>query len=62
MRDKLTVITIRKAGPGTMQDGGGLMLDRTESGGKWVWRYMFAGKRRDMGLGALSDVGLADAR
>ena len=62
MRDKLTVKAINAAAPGTYQDGAGLMLDRTRTGGKWIWRYSFAGKRRDMGLGSLPDVGLADAR
>lgn len=29
-----------------MQDGAGLMLDRSDSGGKWVFRYSFARSRR----------------
>lgn len=32
------------------------------SDGAWVFRYAFAGRRRDMGLGAFPAVGLAEAR
>lgn len=59
---KLTNITIKKAGPGRMGDGGGLELERSDTGGKWVWRYSFAGKRRRMGLGTYPTTSLADAR
>lgn len=58
----LTNVAIKNAGPGRMQDGQGLFLDRTVSGGKWTYRYQFAGKRRDMGLGTWPSVSLADAR
>ncbi|WP_143128665.1 site-specific integrase [Rhodobacter sp. JA431] len=60
--NKLTAITIRNAAPGRYGDGGGLYLDKTEDGGKWLYRYTFGGKRRDMGLGTLSAVTLAQAR
>lgn len=59
---KLTNIGIKKATPGRMGDGGGLELERTEVGGKWIYRYSFAGKRRRMGLGTYPTVSLADAR
>lgn len=37
--------------PGTYQDGRGLMLNVTASGGKyWVLRYQLNGRRRDMGV------------
>lgn len=58
----LTNITIKKAAPGRLGDGGGLEIHKTESGGKWIWRYSFSGKRRQMGLGSYPVVGLADAR
>jgi len=61
-KDKLTAIKIKNAAPGLYGDGGGLYLHRTEDGGKWIYRFTFAGRRRDMGLGALSAVSLAQAR
>ena len=49
--------------PGLYADGGGLYLQVTESGAKtWIFRFMMAGKRRDMGLGPFHTVGLAEAR
>ena len=61
-KNKLTAVMIRKAEPGVYQDGAGLSLKKTESGGKWTFRYSFGGKRRDMGLGSLTEVSLSDAR
>ncbi|WP_240611655.1 tyrosine-type recombinase/integrase [Roseovarius nitratireducens] len=58
----LTAVAIRKAGPGRLGDGKGLELHKGDTTGKWVWRYSFAGKRRQMGLGTWPDVSLADAR
>lgn len=61
--NNLTAVSIRKAEPGRLGDGGGLELHKAEDGrGKWTWRYSFAGKRREMGLGSFPTVGLADAR
>lgn len=49
--------------PGYYADGGGLYLQVTASGAKtWILRYRHAGKRPEMGLGALHTVGLAEAR
>ncbi len=61
-KNKLTAVQIRKSDPGVLQDGGGLSLRKTETGGRWNYRYSLAGKRRDMGLGSLDDVTLAEAR
>ncbi|UTS79671.1 Prophage integrase IntA [Phaeobacter piscinae] len=61
-RNKLTAMQIKKAGPGTYQDGGGLSLKKTETAGKWIYRYSISGRRRDMGLGTLADVSLSEAR
>ncbi|WP_190238189.1 Arm DNA-binding domain-containing protein [Cereibacter johrii] len=62
-KNALTAVSIRQSGVGRLIDGGGLMVDKTgEATGKWIWRYSFAGKRRDMGLGPWPDVSLADAR
>lgn len=44
-------------------DGAGLYLQVSKSGTKsWVFRFMLHGKRREMGLGALHTIGLAEAR
>jgi hypothetical protein len=52
-----------KAAPGMYCDGGGLYLQITPTGTKsWLYRYAFKGKTRDMGLGGLPAVSLADAR
>ena len=58
----LTVIGIKRAADGRHGDGRGLELHKTCDSGKWIWRYSFAGKRREMGLGGWPAVGLADAR
>jgi len=51
------------AEPGYYADGDGLYLQVTPAGGKtWIYRFKLAGRRRDMGLGALSLVTLAEAR
>lgn len=49
--------------PGRYADGDGLYLLIDPSGAKrWVLRYAFNGKRRDMGLGPARVVSLSDAR
>jgi len=49
--------------PGHHVDGDGLALVIGKSGGKsWVLRTMVRGKRRDIGLGGVSWVSLAEAR
>lgn len=60
----LTALFVKSAlKPGRYQDGRGLMLLVKPSGAKsWVLRAQVDGKRRDFGLGSLSDVGLAAAR
>lgn len=71
--NRLTEKQVRNAKPGKgnflarLLDGGGLYLQATisKTGGvnrNWVFRYERNGKRRDMGLGSLHDVGLAAAR
>ena len=48
---------------GMHADGGGLYLQVTPTGGKsWLYCYMLNGRNREMGLGPLHSVGLADAR
>jgi integrase len=60
--NRLTAIKIKATEAGKLQDGGGLILDKTATGGKWIYRYRFAGQRREMGLGSFPGVTLADAR
>jgi integrase len=43
-------------------DGGGLYLQVTEGGASWIYRYMLAGRAREMGLGPLALFGLSEAR
>src|SRR5260370_30373634 len=48
---------------GLHADGGGLYLRVGRGGAKsWCLRYMLEGKAREMGLGGLAKIGLADAR
>ena len=56
-----TIDSISK--PGRYGDGDGLYLNVAPSGTKsWVQRIVVNGKRRDIGLGSYSVVGLAQAR
>jgi integrase len=61
---KLNSIAITKAKePGYYGDGGGLWLQIAKGGSKsWVFRFTLNSKRREMGLGPLHTIGLADAR
>ena len=61
---KLTDATIRRLiEPGLYPDGGGLHLQIARSGAKsWVYRFSLGGRAREMGLGPLRSVTLAEAR
>jgi len=61
---KLTALTVTQANRrGYYADGGGLLLQVNHSGSKsWSFRYKTAGKLREMGLGPVHTVSLADAR
>jgi integrase len=61
---KLTAIGIRNLKqPGRYSDGNGLILDIGKSGrGSWIVRVQVDGRRRDIGLGSLSCLSLAQAR
>jgi hypothetical protein len=49
--------------PGMYPDGGGLYLQVTgDAAQSWILRYSLRGKPREMGLGSLRKVSLADAR
>lgn len=48
---------------GYYPDGGGLYLQISAAGTKsWIFRFMLAGRAREMGLGPLNTVSLAEAR
>jgi integrase len=68
-RSSLTTAFIEKAtpkhpkAPTLYGDGNGLYFQVTRGGGRsWIFRYTISGKTRSMGLGALRDVGLKEAR
>ncbi|MDB0573090.1 tyrosine-type recombinase/integrase [Ralstonia solanacearum] len=49
--------------PGYHADGAGLYLQVSKAGTKsWIFRYKLDGRAREMGLGPLHSIGLADAR
>lgn len=49
--------------PGLYADGAGLYLRIDQTGARrWVWIFHHLGRRREMGLGSLAEVGLAEAR
>ena len=62
--NQLTAIKVQKLkAPGYHADGGGLHLQVSQAGGKsWIFSYRFAGRAREMGLGSLQRVNLAEAR
>jgi hypothetical protein len=61
-RNVLTVKSIAASKSTKLRDGGGLWLVTKGSGRYWIFSFTFAGLRREMGLGPLHTVGLADAR
>jgi len=61
-RNVLTVKSIAASKAVKLRDGGGLWLVTKGEGRYWIFSYTFAGLRREMGIGPLHTVGLADAR
>jgi hypothetical protein len=61
---KLTAIGVKKQNvPGRYGDGDGLWLQvQGPTQKSWLLRYSFGGKAREMGLGPVAHVGLAEAR
>ena len=56
-----TVETIKK--PGLHADGAGLYLHVSKNGARsWIFRWKRDGRLRDMGLGPLNTISLAEAR
>lgn len=64
IENRLTARMVEQAkAPGYYGDGGGLVLRVAESGSKvWLYRYKTYGRVREMGLGPVRDVSLAEAR
>jgi hypothetical protein len=64
MRDKLTALKVASLKkPGRYADGGGLYLHVPRPGARyWQFRYMIDGRAREMGLGPVADISLAEAR
>ena len=62
--NQLTATKVQKLkAPGMYPDGAGLYLQVTgEDAKSWLLRYSLRGKAREMGLGSLRKVSLADAR
>ena len=62
--NKLDAVTVSAAKlPGYYGDGAGLWLQVSPAGTKsWIFRFTMAGRQREMGLGALHTIGLAEAR
>jgi integrase len=62
--NRLTARVVEQAKrPGYYGDGGGLVLRVAEGGSKvWLFRYKTQGRVREMGLGPIRDVSLAEAR
>ncbi|WP_184389603.1 site-specific integrase [Rhizobium sp. BK591] len=61
-RNALTVKAIAASRAVKLRDGGGLWLVTKGTGRYWILVYTHAGLRREMGIGPLHTVGLADAR
>lgn len=60
---KLSALKVKAAKPGRHADGDGLYLLVKDTGARsWLLRVQVDGKRRDIGLGSASTLGLADAR
>src|ERR1700758_1924879 len=61
--NKLTAVAIKHLKPGLHRDGGGLYLHVLKTGAKsWRFRFMLAGRAREMGLGTLETFTLAEQR
>ena len=64
MASKLTARKVETAKPGKYSDGGNLYLVvfRESGARKWVLRFTWRGRAKEMGLGSVVGVPLADAR
>jgi len=60
--NKLTARSVANLKDGLHSDGGGLYLNASGSGRRWVFIWRTGGRRREMGLGSAADISLATAR
>jgi integrase len=61
--NKLSAAEAANAGPGWHSDGGGLFLRADDQGRRrWIFRYTFGGRKKELGLGPANAVTLASAR
>jgi integrase len=66
--ERLSSARVKHAKPGMHADGGGLYLqvgagkERGQLNRSWLFRFRRAGRERQMGLGSLNTIGLAEAR
>ena len=65
--NRLTPLEVANAKVGMHADGGGLYLQVTKTvagqlNKSWLFRYSVGGRDRQMGLGSLTEVKLAEAR
>ncbi len=61
--NRLSALQVKAAAPGKYADGGGLWLHkRDDGGGQWFLRVTVHGRRREMGLGSITEVSLKEAR
>lgn len=61
--NRLATKTVQALGKGKFCDGGGLWLTKADQRrGKWSFRFMLAGRAREMGLGIWPDTPLSEAR
>jgi len=59
----ITTLQLKNAKPGMHADGNGLYLYVKDGGAKsWIFRYQIAGRRREMGLGAVAHLSVIPAR
>ncbi|WP_273755712.1 site-specific integrase [Bartonella sp. MM73XJBT.G] len=63
LMNRLNARSVATLRAGKYNDGAGLLLHKRKDGGaQWIYRYTIHGRRREMGLGALRDVSLKQAR
>ncbi|MEN2784931.1 Arm DNA-binding domain-containing protein [Sphingomonas qilianensis] len=61
--NRLSAVFVRTVTePGQYADGDGLYLLTANGGKRWIFLYLWNGKRREMGLGSAHDITLAKAR
>jgi hypothetical protein len=66
--ERLSSAKVKHAKPGMHPDGGGLYLQVTagkqegQLNKSWLFRFSLGGRERQMGLGSLNTIGLAEAR